>query len=1167
MANVEFGTTWWGKSWLGALKNIDYSNRLTRGKAYAQNEAVVSIDINGNRIAAKVQGRKVVPYLVSLKFPTFDQYEKGEIYDLVQANPYFISKLESKNLPPTLYDKINEEMIDLFPKSWRTIQMKCNCEDDGVPCKHVSAVIYLLANEIDKNPFLIFNLHGFNLLKVIKPQDGRRKETQSIPGITDYIAESPVKASINQEDANIYKEIDFSTIPDLLDTINKLLTPNPLFFSVGNFKKKLTSQYRAMRRVINRYIKETEINEHPEIKFKRISIKIKNTSLDFMGKLSGSGDPLIFSLEDMDTFIGHLHQHTLSDIKHYPAEMAFLAQVYSFVLKLIQKSAYIPDIFSIDEDEYMIRWIPALFDQQIKTIADQLVSSMPADFLFYGNKPLKKRDQLNFLVSFIISYFQKHFDVCPKRDETNILYLFFNFDVYTKIKFEDRQIPEIIHLWLSRFFIASKNYTPVIKIDEAPQYSDRFYFQILIKDRATSATNPLLLNKFLALGSDENNQVLKDLALLSDYLPQINDYLNLSDNRTRLTIPSQTFVEIWFEALPLLHTLGIKTILPKSLKKVFIPELSLTFTPDEKADFRRTSFLNLKSMLDFKWNIAIGDRFLKVSEFEKLIEKYKGIIKYKDTYFHIDKNAINKILRQLQKPPQLSTTDIIRINLTGKYKGTPIKTDKSLQSIFTRILAKHDPDLPEKLQANLREYQVQGFKWLYNNFKAGFGALIADDMGLGKTLQVITLLLKLKEEEILGPRKSLIVVPATLLTNWQHEINKFAPSLTPFIYHGQNRRLNLDNTDIVITTYSLVRNEKKVFAKHQWLVLISDETQNIKNPASHQTKALKSIPADIKIAMTGTPVENRLMDYWSIMDYTIKGLLGKRTQFKEDFATPIERFRDHSRLEDFRKITNPFILRREKTDKSIINDLPDKLEIEEYNPLTHQQAALYQRVLDQISESMRNSKGINRKGLIFKLITSLKQICNHPVHYTKADHPKIAQSGKTSLLADLLKKIIDINGKTLIFTQYKQMGDLLVQMLPDVLQTTPLFLHGGLTRRKRDQLINQFQQESHFPLMILSLRAGGTGLNLTAANHVIHYDLWWNPAVENQATDRAFRIGQKRDVTVYRLITQGTFEEKINDMLHEKKELAKLTVQAGEKWITELSDKELQALFKLERRV
>ncbi len=577
---------------------------------------------------------------------------------------------------------------------------------------------------------------------------------------------------------------------------------------------------------------------------------------------------------------------------------------------------------------------------------------------------------------------------------------------------------------------------------------------------------------------------------------------------------------------------------------------------------RVKTYLDLAAMLQFKWEVAVGDNIIDAAEFFKSVKHLSGIVKFKDQYLLIDQKEMAKLLRDSQQGvPDVSPMDMLRMSLEEQYKGNPLALTENLRKLLDALFDAKPVKLPKGLEATLRPYQERGLQWLYHHAQTGFGAILADDMGLGKTIQVVTLLLKHKEDS--KPKHpSLVIVPTTLLTNWEHECRKFAPALKVAVYHGPERQLTTD-CDVLLTTYAIARNDLAKLKKEQWHFMILDEAQNIKNHSASQTKAIKSLPAQNRIAMTGTPVENSLLEYWSIMDFLNKGLLGNMTSFRKDFAIPIEKSRDQARLDQFLKVTAPFILRRVKSDKSIIADLPDKISINEYCSLTAEQAAMYQNIVEQTMDAIEDSEGIQRKGLVLKLILSLKQVCNHPVNYFKSGKRDLARSGKGQMLTNLLEKVVLNREKCLIFTQYKTMGDLLQETLSQEFDTDALFLHGGTTRKKRDAMVDSFQNDANVNLFILSLKAGGTGLNLTAANHVIHYDLWWNPAVEVQATDRAYRIGQEKNVNVYRLITEATFEEKINDLLTSKQELFDLSVKQGENWITEMSNADLKDLVAL----
>jgi SNF2 family DNA or RNA helicase len=499
----------------------------------------------------------------------------------------------------------------------------------------------------------------------------------------------------------------------------------------------------------------------------------------------------------------------------------------------------------------------------------------------------------------------------------------------------------------------------------------------------------------------------------------------------------------------------------------------------------------------------------------------------------------------------------------GTYDEQPVMMEKGVQELFSSLLQIKPTPVPSEVNALLRPYQERGFQWLMHNHAIGLGSLLADDMGLGKTIQVIAFLVALKNKNIITQQKPvLIVVPASLMSNWEHEISRFAPSLSTFVYHGQNRQLEKES-DCIITTYATVRRDIELLQKTRFSVTILDEAQAIKNRDSAQAKSVSKLKSDHFIAMTGTPVENRILDYWSIIDCVMKGYLGNQTSFKTHFAIPIERYHDQAALKAFRSLTKPLMLRRVKTDTSIINDLPEKLVLERYANLSLEQKVLYKEIVEQTEKTLQGADGIEKKGAIFKLMTALKQVCCHPALYCDTSNKESGNSGKATLLMDLLESIHQRNEKVLVFTQYAQMGFLIQTLVKESFSLEAPFLHGGSTRPQRDAMVKQFQSDPECWLMILSIRAGGTGLNLTSASHVIHYDLWWNPAVENQATDRAFRIGQDKQVTVHRLITEGTFEERINDMLTSKKDLADSVVSAGENWITELSTEQLKELIAL----
>lgn len=1168
----NYGSTWWGKQWLNALNRIDYSNRLPRGKSYANKGAAKDIQINGNKIIAKVQGSMPSPYKVNITIPAFSASEKAKIIDLVTSNPLYLSELLNRSLPNELNKACEKAGVHIFPSSWKEINGSCSCPDYAVPCKHIAAVLYLVANEIDKNPFLVFQLHEFDLFKGLEGIGyaiGGQQEIEVLPienlwKKTDGMAQS---FDFNQE---ALAALDFTKIPDLREGLLTLLGENPVFSPATDFKKLVDRTYKNVAKALNQSLKaetadkgtivmdladKVELMLDSELKFQHCNI------LDTKGKLQ-------VQLDNKGKLIEWIESIPLSNLPQYATDIQALYFTYRFAQKLAIQSAITPQLLRVGAKSYKVRWIPATLNEEVHTVFETVQQLVPSNILYYkvGREILTPptKDQLTGLLSFFLNHFvHSYHNLGTQVPLLEAGMLFFNGSVEQFGSFEMREYPAAIQLWLSRFYIVNKTHVPVLRIDDV---DGGFEVTMAVEDKSNPMADLIEMEALLTdkIYSGIRIDLLRSMAMLAEYFPQIS-HLVASQGKEKLIFNADEFVDILFKILPTIRLFGIKVLMPKALRKLLRPQLSMSLESVESGIVKKTSIISLEGMLRFRWHIAIGDKALTEQEFLELVKKLSGIVKLNDQYVFFDEKEIQSLLQKLENPPELDHHQLLQAALTESYDGAKITLDKNTRKLMNRLLNGEEVDIPKGLKATLRPYQKTGYEWLYKNTRLGFGSLIADDMGLGKTLQVIAALLKLKEDGELEHHKALVIVPTTLLTNWQKEIQRFAPDLKPHIYHGQNRTLEpLAEADVLITTYGVARTEDSTLQKHKWTAVVIDEAQNIKNPSTAQTKSIKKFNAGVKIAMSGTPVENRLSEYWSIFDFTNKKYLGTLSKFKDRFARPIEIDRNQDRLEEFRKVTAPFILRRLKSDKSIIKDLPDKIEKDQFCELTKEQAALYQNVVDSTMKTIEESEGIARRGLILKLITALKQICNHPKQFLKKGKSDPALSGKMGVLMELMQQIMENGEKVLIFTQYQQMGDILVPVLEKEFGLAIPFLHGGVSRERRDEMVEDFQNNRITRAMILSLKAGGTGLNLTAASNVIHYDLWWNPAVEAQATDRAYRIGQKRNVFVHRFITEATFEEKINKLLKEKKELANLTVSTGETWIGELSNSELKALVSLE---
>lgn len=602
--------------------------------------------------------------------------------------------------------------------------------------------------------------------------------------------------------------------------------------------------------------------------------------------------------------------------------------------------------------------------------------------------------------------------------------------------------------------------------------------------------------------------------------------------------------------------------------------------------------LGLDALVRFAWDISVGEHVLTQNEFESLAASKAPLVRLGGRWVELrpeDLQAALRLVRQVGEG-ETSLGEALRMAYSAEsgrhnLRVTGIEVSGWLSPLFDATGHAEDMEeivLPDSFQGELRPYQLRGVSWLAFLEKFGFGACLADDMGLGKTVQLLALLLHERsigleaKADAAGLGPTLLIVPMSVVGNWVREARRFAPSLRVKVHHGVERAIGdklveqVGGCDLFVTTYALANRDREHLERVHWRRVVLDEAQFVKNPATKQSQAVRSFVSARRIALTGTPVENRLTELWSIMDFLNPGYLGPAATFRRRFAVPIERYHDEQKAEQLRSLVRPFVLRRHKGDPSIKVELPEKFESREYCHLTREQASLYESCVARMLKDVDESSGMHRRGLVLSSLIKLKQICNHPAQALKDFDPETgappdpARSGKCVRILEMLDEIVASDEKALIFTQYRQMGHLLSLMLRHEFGREILFLHGGTPQGGREQMIEQFQEMGvERPVMILSLKAGGVGLNLTAASHVFHFDRWWNPAVENQATDRAYRIGQDKNVQVHKFVVRGTLEERIDEMIESKTQLAHSIVGSGERWLTELSTDDLRSILTL----
>jgi len=618
------------------------------------------------------------------------------------------------------------------------------------------------------------------------------------------------------------------------------------------------------------------------------------------------------------------------------------------------------------------------------------------------------------------------------------------------------------------------------------------------------------------------------------------------------------------EGVDSLQRVGVQLMWPRALDRGLTSRQVLAPKGDNPL---MTGLFGPDAMFSFNWQVSLHGEPLTSDELDQLTRAATPLIKLRDNWVVVDPRIARRVRRRLVRdatPAQALAATLTGVVLQDAI-DVPVVVGATLERVRQQLVtaATREPiEVPAGLEATLRDYQRHGLTWLAQLTSLGLGACLADDMGLGKTITLIALHLHRASSGGGGP--TLVVCPASLMGNWQVEIERFAPGVPVRRFHGGQRDLGGVAAGFVLTTYGTMRGDHAALAAVGWDLVVADEAQHIKNPQSSTAKALRAIPSRARVALTGTPVENNLTELWAILDWAIPGLLGSRNAFRKVWAAPIEAGVDPARTRQFADLIGPFLLRRRKSDPGIAPELPAKTETDHRIGLTREQVVLYEALVRDSMERIERADPETRRGLVLKLLTGLKQICNHPAHYLKQPNPKLShRSEKFDLVDELLGTVLAEGGAVLIFTQYVAMARLLESHLAAI-GVPHQFLHGGTPVREREAMVERFQT-GELPVFLLSLKAGGTGLNLTAADHVIHFDRWWNPAVEEQATDRAYRIGQTRPVQVHRVISEGTIEERIADLLARKRSLADSVLARGETALTELDDAELRDLVTLRR--
>ena len=776
---ADFGKTWWGEQWLNALAHIDYSNRLPRGRSYARNDYVKTINIKDNTVKAKVKGSRRTPYSIEINVPKFIKKQKDIIINIIKNNPLLLSQLLNRELPPELDNIAQKNNINIFPSSWEDLDMNCSCPDWAVPCKHIASVIYIISTEIDKNPFIVFQLHGLNIFTELEKAGLPIKaDNIKVPVAKDFFLTQKNRQIIKTNNKDQESNFDFSVIHNMQETIFSILEDRPIFYG-KDFKALLIKSYKAVTRYYKKELHDVEQDDvKPSVyeRYQNIEIILHNEIYYFDTILYSDTDEKHFSREKgFERLIGFIGNIPAKYVSRLSDGLQTLYYCYRFSLKLIEESAYIPQLLQLADSSYTIRMIPASINSEVEKILINLEKLVPTEIIQImdtstGVKHLNNREQIISITSMFLGYYylisaKKPNDRYYISSDDKIDELFFTNASQTFDKIGESEIPNAVYQWISRFYIAHQNYVPVIKVDTfIENNSDFFTIELLIEENSKSLKAPIEFNEFMTNKKFVNVKAmaLQSLGNLAKDFEDLKSHI-ASNGIEELIYESDEFTEVLLKILPTVKLLGIKILLPNALKNLVKPQTSLSLQQNEKSDAEK-SYLSLDEMLNFEWQIAIGDKTISVKEFKKLSKGLSGVVNIKGQYVLIDQNEIQKMLDNLSDDKQLSKHELLKAALTEEYQEANISISAKARKTIKELLKVDKIAVSNNLNAELRPYQERGYQWLYNNSKIGFGSIIADDMGLGKTIQVITMLLNFKEEQKLNKNKALIIVPTTLLS-------------------------------------------------------------------------------------------------------------------------------------------------------------------------------------------------------------------------------------------------------------------------------------------------------------------------------------------------------------------------------------------------------------------
>ncbi|GHT59618.1 helicase [Spirochaetia bacterium] len=1027
MAKGNYGASPWGKWFIDVLDGYKMGARLDRGRSYANTGKVLSLNIKDGKAGAKVKGHYQPFYRVEIAFPPL--VEKKKVFELIEQDPALLARIAAGELPEEFLFRLKKEGIHLIPRRWAEMRRSCNCPDDGDPCKHMAALYYMLAREVDADPHVLFRLRGIDLGELGKRLGADLDHKLENPFAEDFGPTGPVPPALKKGSRGKEKNSqvgpvtlepvsqvepsgakpELAEIPHCTELILSLLPAAPLF-SGRDFAVALGEFYhRAARNHDWAGADETSgagsgktgaTGEGTGIEDAEHLFSHSRWTVDYTE--AGPGAPQLL----METLSAEKRRYGLRDafsrFRLFASDegtpsYTFLYYLFKFLGLVIDAGAYIPCPV-LENDDLRVLWL--VFDRlpRIRETMDSIAR--------YGNRTAVKLLSSALLNEWVkgISFSRDAFWQGGDQDFRNLLGLFFCGDIMDVSSPALRSLPLSISNWLMALHtdFSAWKYRFILK-----PLKDEASFTLQAKVQHQTEKGVEWINLKDAARKTGSVAILRAPTALSNYLPELR-YLF---QRAQASLNEERLIHFLDSAAFLIARLGIEVVFPKSLHRELKPRLVLN--TDTKKAPALVSYLDLGSLLHWRWDVAIGDEVISADEWRKLVKQKSGVVKFRDKFIRLEGAELSRLLKNANAVPLPNTADFLKAHFAG---DTVLSFDA--ERIMEKLFTENKFPVPKSLNATLREYQERGCRWICSLLASGFGCILADDMGLGKTIQSIAVILRLKEQGLLVNEPTLIIAPASLLENWERELARFAPSLTVGRYHGPGRRINT-GSEIFLTTYQTAVRDAVKLEEQNFALLIVDEAHLMKNAETRGARTVKKLRSRFRLALSGTPVENRLEDLRSLFDFILPGYLGTEKQFRDEYRYPIEVLRQKEKAETLRKITSPFLLRRLKTDKGIIRDLPEKITVNEYAALEKEQAALYKSIVDSAMEkSAQTEEPAGRAALILSLLTSLKQVCDHPRVYDKESPAHSELSGKAQLLVTLLAEILANREKVLIFSQY-----------------------------------------------------------------------------------------------------------------------------------------------------